>query len=150
MQLFLPLFPKEATMISPEVGVYTHDGIVQYIHGGLPIFAHGESDLNYFKFIICNLLERKLCRKTDIAKCFKVSPDFVYAAHKQYRQYGPDAFFGVDNRQGYAHKIVGEKRIRIQEKLDKGQSVNSIAKEEDVAEGSIRYQIRKGILKKNP
>jgi len=148
MQLLLPLFPKEATLISPEVGVYKKDGIVQYIHGGLPIFAHKESDLNYFKFIICNLLERGLCRKTDIAKCFHVTSDFVYTAHKKYKKFGPDAFFGADNRHGYAHKIIGDKRIRIQAKLDKGQSVNSIAKEEGIAEASIRYQIKQGVLKK--
>lgn len=148
MQLLLPLFPKGTTMISDSVGVYTDDGIVQYIHGGLPIFAHKKDDLNYFRFIICNLLEQGLCRKTDIAKCFHISPDFVYTAHKKFKELGPDAFFGADNRHGYAHKIIGEKRIRIQYKLDKGQSVNSIAKEEGITEASIRYQIKQGILKK--
>ena len=135
-------------MLSDSVGVYTDEGMVQYIHSGLPIFAHMKDDLNYFRFIICNLLEQGLCRKTDIVRCFHVSADFVYAAHKRFKALGPDAFFGVDNRHGYAHKIIGEKRIRIQSKLDKGQSVNSIAKEEGLAEASIRYQIKKGVLKK--
>lgn len=148
MQLLLPLFPKGATMISESVGIFNDDGIVQYIHGGLPIYAHKESDLNHFKYIISNLIEQGICRKTDIAKCFGVTPDFVYAAHKKFKQFGPDAFFGADNRHGYAHKIIGEIKVRIQSKLDKGQSVNSIAKEEKISEASIRYQIKKGALKK--
>ena len=45
-------------------------------------------------------------------------------------------------------KITGERRIRIQHKLDKGQSVNSIAKEEGVQESAIRYGIKQGYLKK--
>jgi transposase-like protein len=34
--------------------------------------------------------------------------------------------------------------MRIQSKLDKGKSVNSIAKEEGVAESAIRYGLKQG------
>jgi hypothetical protein len=54
----------------------------------------------------------------------------------------------LDGRKGTAHKITGACRLRIQAKLDKGQSVNSIAKEEGVAESGIRYNITQGYLKK--
>ena len=47
-----------------------------------------------------------------------------------------------------AHKIIGERKLRIQSKLDKGQSVNSIAKEEGIRESAIRYSIKQGYLKK--
>ena len=47
-----------------------------------------------------------------------------------------------------ANKIIGAVRDRIQSKLDKGQSVNSIAREESLSEGSIRHQIKIGHLKK--
>lgn len=57
-------------------------------------------------------------------------------------------FFGDDARKGTAHKITGERRLRIQNKLDKGQSVNSIAKQEGVRESAIRYGIKQGYLKK--
>ena len=43
---------------------------------------------------------------------------------------------------------MGECRERIQLKLDKFQSVYSIAKEEGVRESAIRYQISLGYLKK--
>jgi hypothetical protein len=38
--------------------------------------------------------------------------------------------------------------MRIQSKLDKGKSVNSIAKEEGVAESAIRYGLKQGYKKK--
>jgi DNA-binding CsgD family transcriptional regulator len=39
---------------------------------------------------------------------------------------------------------------RIQAKLNQGQSSYSIAKEEGISEGSIRYAINLGRLKKSP
>jgi len=44
--------------------------------------------------------------------------------------------------------MTPEMILRIQEKLDKGQSVNSISKQENIAESAIRYAIGKGKLKK--
>lgn len=137
-------------MISDCLGVYEADDLIQYIANGLPVYAHSKNDLNAFRYIVSNFIERGLCRKVDVARCFHVSEDFVYKAHKKYRDEGEDGFFGKDGRQGYAHKIIGEKKERIQKKLDQGQSVNSIAKEEGIRESAIRYQIKQGNLKKNP
>jgi hypothetical protein len=69
--------------------------------------------------------------------------------HKKFVEKGAEAFFGDDARRGHAHKLVGEKRQRIQNKLDKGQSVNSIAKEEGIRESAIRYAVKVGHLKKS-
>lgn len=135
-------------MISDCLGVYEKDDIIQYIANGLPIYAHPKDDLNAFRYITSNFIEMGLCRKAEVARCFHVSEDFVYKAHKKFKEQGEDGFFGKDARRGYAHKIVGEKKERIQQKLDKGQSVNSIAKEEGIRESAIRYQIGQGNLKK--
>lgn len=136
-------------MISDCLGVYEDDGLIQYIANGLPVYAHPKDDLNAFRYITSNFIEMRLCRKVEVARCFDVTEDFVYKAHKQFKEKGEDAFFGKDGRRGYAHKIRGERKERIQQKLDKGQSVNSIATEEGVRESAIRYQIKQGNLKKS-
>lgn len=148
MQLRLPLFPVGTKMISDCLGVYEEDGLVQYIANGLPVYAHSIEDLNAFRYITSNFIEMGLCRKAEIQRCFHVTENFVYRAHKKFVEEGEEAFFGKDKRHGYAHKIVGEKKARIQEKLYKGQSVNSIAKEEGIRESAIRYHLGKGRLKK--
>lgn len=151
MQLILPIYPKGTKMISSCVGVYEKDGIIQYIVNGLPVYSHGKEDLNAFRFITSNFISHGLCRKVDIERCFGVSEDCVSRSFKKFKEQGEEGFFGPDKRMGgKAHKIVGEKRIRIQQKLEKGQSVLSIAKEEGVRESAIRYQINKGYLKKSP
>ncbi len=148
MQLQLPIFPRDAQLINDHVGVYKKDGLVQYIVNGMPIYSHGEDDINAFRFITSNFIHQGLCRKVDIERFFNVSEDSVYRYHKKFNEQGEQGFFGDDARKGKAIKIKGEKRIRIQKKLDKGQSVNSIAKEEGIGESAIRYAVKQGYLKK--
>lgn len=136
-------------MIGESLGVYQKDGLVQYIAGGLPIYAHAIDDHQAFRFITSNFIDQRLCRKVDIQRCFGVSEDSVTRSYKKFKEQGEAGFFGPENRHGSCHKIIGERRKRIQQMLDKGQSVNSIAKKESVAEGSIRYAIKKGYLKKS-
>ncbi|NJK94893.1 MAG: hypothetical protein HC905_08240 [Bacteroidales bacterium] len=148
MQLHLPIYPRETRLINDHVGVYQKDGIVQYIINGMPVYSHSEEDINAFRFITSNFIEQGLCRKVDIERFFNVSEDSVYRYHKKFREQAEQGFFGDDARQGKAHKITGERRQRIQDKLDKSQSVNSIAKEEGVRESAMRYAIKQGYLKK--
>lgn len=148
MQLQFPFFPADARLINEHLGVYEKEGIVQYIVNGLPVYSHSKEDINAFRFITSNFIHHGLCRKVDIERFFSVSEDSVSRAYKKYKEQGEEGFFGDDARHGHAHKILGDKRIRIQKKLDKGQSVNSIAKGEGVVESAIRYAIKKGYLKK--
>ena len=138
-------------MVSSCLGVYEKEGLVQYIANGLPVYAHSAVDHNSFRYITSNFIEQGLCRKSEVERCFGVTPDSITRWHKKFINEGADGFFGHDARQGgKAHKIIGEKKHRIQSKLDKGQSVNSIAKEEGLRESAIRYAINVGHLKKKP
>ena len=149
MQLHLPLFPKETTFISDCLGVYEKEGLVQYILNGLPAYSHPVHDYNSFRFITSNFIAQGNCLKSEVERCFQVSPESVTKWHKKFVASGGDAFFGNDARKGgKAHKIIGDVRLRIQSKLDTGQSVNSIAKEEGLRESAIRYAIGAGHLKK--
>lgn len=148
MQLQLPIFPAECKMISSTAGVYESDGIVQYIVNGLPVYAHGKEDLQAFRFFTSNLIEQGLCKQSEVVRCFGISEDSVGRYLRMFRKEGEEAFFSPENRQGHCHKIRGEVVERIQRKMDNGQSVNSIAKQEKITEGAIRYAIKRGYFKK--
>ncbi len=148
MQLSLPLFPGEAKLINDRLGVYERDGLVQYLINGLPVYCHDKNDYHAFRFITSNFIHQGLCRKVEIERFFGVSESSVQVAYKKFVEKGEAGFFGSDARHGKAHKIVGDKKSSIQAKLDKGQSVNSIAKEEGLRESAIRYAIAQGYLKK--
>ena len=130
MQLKLPLFPSGTTLISECPGVYEKDELVQYIVNGLPVYAHRGDDLKAFRYITSNFIHQGLCCKTEVERCFHISEDSVQRAYKMFVEKGEAGFFGDDARKGTAYKITGDCRLRIQAKLDKGQSVNSIAKQE--------------------
>jgi transposase len=148
MQLQLPFFPKEATLVSQVLGVYERDGIVQYIVNGLPVYCHEADNMSSFRFITSNFIARKLCRKADVERCFGVSESSVQRWYNVYLREGERGFFGTDGRKGIPTKMVDSRLQRIQTKIDQGQSVNSIAAAEGVAEATIRYWKQKGYLKK--
>ncbi len=114
----------------------------------MPVYAHPKYDLKAFRYITSNFIHQGLCRKTEVERCFHVSEDSVQRAYRKFVEKGESGFFGDDARKGTAYKITGDCRLRIQTKLDKGQSVNSIAKQEGVRESAIRYGIKQGYLKK--
>ncbi len=148
MQIFTPIFPVEAKYISSTVAVKVSDGMVHYVGNGMPLYVHGVEELGAFRHIICLLVEQGLCKRVEIVRCFGISDDFVGKALRVYRDHGSEALF-LPPKKRSANKLFGKKLERIQSKLDKGQSVNSIANEEGVREGSIRYQIKIGHLKKS-
>jgi len=147
MQLFAPVFPKEAKSISSYVAVKEFKGMVHYIANGMPIFVHKSEELSAFRHIICMLIEQGLCKRKEVVYGFGITEDFVGKALRIYRKEGAEALYQSQKKRS-ANKIHGATLERIQSKLNKGQSVNSIAKEESLSEGSIRHQVKMGRLKK--
>ena len=149
-QLLLPIFPFGTRMITLTLGVQEHDGSVYYLHSGVPIFSHLSGDLTKFRWVTSNLILQGLCDNCDICETFHVSTDSVRRWKKKLSEEGDSAFFKEESRQGRSHKLLPHVLDRIQGKLDQGQSAYSIAKEEKISEGSIRYAVGLGRLKKNP
>lgn len=148
MQLFLPIFPKEATFINSCIGVYKKDEMVTYILNGLPVYTHHKESLQSFKYITSNFIKQGLCKQFEIVRTFHVSPDFVRRNYKIFKEEGEAAFFGKDKRHGYSHKLTPVVIERLQDYLDDGKSNSMAARQEGISEGAIRYAIKKGRLKK--
>jgi hypothetical protein len=64
------------------------------------------------------------------------------------REEGEAGFFKPESRHGHLYRMLPDMMERVQKKLDAGQSNYSIAKEEGLSEGSIRYGLKQGYLKK--
>ena len=135
-------------MITLTLGVREENGTVYYLHSGVPIFSHASSDINMFRYITSNLILQGLCKNQDIVDAFHVSSDSVSRWKKKLSEGGEKVFFKTESRHGRSHKLLPDVLDRIQSKLDDGESANAIAKAEGISEGSIRYAITKGRLKK--
>ena len=86
VQILLPLFPAEATLINSTIGVQQREGVVYYFNGSMPIFRHGIRDLDSFRYITSQLVVTKVCRQMEIVKCFGVSLVSVKRWAKRYRE----------------------------------------------------------------
>jgi len=147
-QLLLPIFPNDTKMVNSTLGVRDYKGKVSYFHCGESIYSHESGDLSGFRYITSNLIQQGRCTIQEIADTFHVSFDSVSRWAKQYGEKGESVFFNAELRHGRSHKLLPPVLERIQGKLNTGQSVNSIAKQEGISEGSIRYAISQGRLKK--
>lgn len=150
MQLRLPIFPKEAKLITPSLAVYEQGDEVYYSHSGMPIFTHSANDHNQFSYITSNLIHQGLCRQVDIVNTFHVTIDSVKRNLRKFESKGMSGFVEKDGRRGRSYKMTPERLSRIQRRLDKKEDNSSIARDEGISEGSIRYMIKQGRLKKSP
>ena len=148
MQLSLPIFPTDSKLITASLAVYLRDEEVFYFHSGMPIFTHLHNDHSLFRYITSNLIHQGLCRQIDIINTFHVSSDSVRRYLRKFEKEGMEAFVEKEGRHGRSYKMTPERLSRIQKRLNKGESNNSIAKEEGISEGSIRYMLKQGLLKK--
>lgn len=147
-QKLLPLFPTDTEYLTSTLGVFKTDNSVFYLHSGVPIYSHLEEDLQNFRFITSKFLCQRLCTASDIVRVFHVSTDSVGRYRRQLEQKGEGSFFGPDHRHGHNYKMTEKVQQEAQKLLSEGQSQNSIAKQLGLSEGSIRYWIGKGVLKK--
>jgi len=148
MQLLLPIFPHDVKLINPCLGVFEKEGIIFYLHNGVPIFSHKSEDLKSFRYITSNLIIQGVCHKIEIQKCFGVSYDSVKRSEKKLREKGERAFFTEENRRGSCYKLLPTTLLRMQAYLDAGKNNSEIARLESVSEGAVRYAIKTGKLKK--
>jgi hypothetical protein len=148
-QILLPLFPEETRMLTSNLGVKEIEGTVYYYLSGMPIYSHGVEQRDRFRYCTSNLLVQGLCRNVDIVRVFHVSTDSVRRNKKLLIEKGESAFFTGTKRVRRGHKLTATVLVSIQKKLDENRSVNSIAKGLNISEGSIRYAIKQGRLKKN-
>ena len=86
LQILLPLFPAEATMVNSLIGVQKKDKTVYYFNGSMPIFKHDQSDIDSFRFITSQLIINGVCKQKEIVSCFGVSGISVKRWVKRYKQ----------------------------------------------------------------
>ena len=148
MQLLLPIFPPEVKLITHTFGVFARDGIVNYLHCGVPIYSHAAEDLNSFRYITSKFVLQGLCKQVEISRCFGISYDSVKRNTRRLAEQGERVFFASDPRGGQCYKLLPAILDRMQRKLDGGTSNSEIARLEGVTEGAVRYAIKHGKLKK--
>ena len=148
MQMQLPLFPVTTKLINNTLGIFMKDDIVYYLHNGSPIYCHSKADTNSYRYITANLVNTGLCKPSEIAKTLGVNNRNIQRYSKTLKEKGTDWFFNRKDERGQCYKMTEELLEDAQELLDKYYSIADIARLIGVSEGSVRYHIRGGKIKK--
>jgi transposase len=150
MQTQLPIFPSGTGLINSSLGVLLDpEKTVWYLHNGSPIHFHLPDDQDKFRYVTSHLIFMGLCTQTEIERFFHVSPSSIQRYLKIYMDQGAAGFVSGSGRKGgVRYKTTPELVEKIQKLLDRGDSQNSIARKFKISEGTIRYQIQQGVLKK--
>ncbi len=149
MQTQLPIFPSQIKLINSSLGVRRQDDFVYYLHNGSPVFCHHIDDQNNYRYILGNLVTSGLCRCSELADALGVNRRNVERYAQSLRENGSDWFFGRPSQRGRGYKFSEQRLERAQKLLNDEQSVVEVGKELGVSEGAVRYQIKKGRLKKS-
>jgi predicted transcriptional regulator len=144
-QMFLPMFPYEATSINPLLGFSRKDDMVYYFNGMMPIFSHVTTDLNSFRLITSQFVENGVATQKDIVDAFGVSPISVKRYVKIYREEGANGFFKPRKGRGSA-VLTSEVLVKIQGYLNESRSVSSICDEMGLKGDTVNKGIRDGRL----
>jgi biotin operon repressor len=148
MQMQLPIFPNSTVLINSSVGFFKKDNFVYYLHNGSPIHCHEKNDLNYYRYVVANLVVTGLCRPSELSKALGVNSRNIQRYAKSLRELGPNWFFNREENRGKCYKLNEVALQEAQSLIDKFYSVKDVAKLLGVTEGALRYHIKKGNIKK--
>ncbi len=148
MQMQLPIFPSRTKLINNNIGVFEQKGNVYYLHNGLPIYCHDKNDLNTYRYVVANLVKIGICKPIEISYALGVSTRSIQRYARSLQEKGTDWFFNRKDNRGQCYKLKEELLKSVQEQINEGIPVKQIAQGIGVTEGSIRYHLRKGKLKK--
>lgn len=149
-QSVLPFFPSDTTMINANLGFKKVEDTIYYLHQGKPINCHQKDDKKAFELVVATLITNGACKASEMSKAMGIGYKNVYRYCRKLRKEGAEAFFAKRNQQGDCYRFTDELRSQAQRLLDKGFSNYKTAQKTGLSEGTLRYHINRGTLKKTP
>jgi transposase len=145
LQTKLPIFPGGVTNITPDLAFKKENGMITYFNFSMPVFMHGENEINTFRMITSQFCLNGNTTQAQISRAFGVTLISVKRAVSLYRKKGPKGFYEPRNTRGPA--VLTEPVLNeIQKFLDQGDLVRDIAKKMELKSNTIDKAIRAGRL----
>lgn len=146
LQAKFPIFPESVTYITPDLAFKKENGTITYFNFSMPVFMHGENEINTFRMITSQFCVNGNATQAQISRAFGVTLISVKRAVSLYRKKGPKGFYEPRNTRGAA--VLTEPVLNeIQTLLDKGDAVKEIAKNMELKPNTIDKAIRAGRLR---
>ena len=147
-QKLLPLRAESVEPVNNYLAIFRSEEEIVFFNGHCPIFKCSANDTYALRLVQGVLCSCNIVYPAQLARALGVNRSTVCRNKALYEKDGAAALI-VDkaaNRSGY--KLTREKLRIAQRLLDKGVNQSRTAREVGVAESSIRYAIKKGLLVK--
>ena len=145
-QLQLPIFPAGVTEINSQIAVQREAGRRCYIYGRLPVFQHGEDDVDGFRMFTSQMIIHGTVKPKEIVAAFGVPMVTVKRYVKVFRERGAQGFYVSKPRHSSASVLKGEALERARQLLEAGGSVPEVARELKILANTLHKAIRAGRL----
>jgi len=144
-QIMLPIFPPGVTHITPELAFKNEGGMVTYFNATMPVFRHGEKDLQSFKMIVSQFYVMGVAKQAELVRAFGVNELLIKRAVKRYREHGPQGFFTPRKQRGPG-VLTEVVRGQVQDLLDQRKTPGDVSQHLGLKVDTIRKAILEGRL----
>ena len=146
-QLHLPMFPNGVIHITDQLAVMKKDGAVTYFNGHMPVFSHGENDINTFRMITSQFCVNGAAEQSDIIRAFGVTSISVKRSVKTYREKGPKGFYAPRVTRGAA-VLLDPVVAAAEELLADGAGATDVAEKLGLKLNTLQKAIRAGRVRR--
>jgi transposase-like protein len=149
MQRSLAVLPPGAHIVSPHLAVLIEEGRLVAYSAADPIYTCDLDDRDGIRLAAGMFSHLRLAGVSALAEALGVNRETVRRNRDLFAQGGVEAVRSVPRGPRKPYKLTEDARRSAQRSLDQGWSVNRTAKEVGLTEGTLRYQIRQGRLRRD-
>jgi hypothetical protein len=144
-QAQLPFFSEGVTPITADMAFKKENGTLTYFNFSMPIFMHGENEVETFRMITSQFCVNGNATQAEISRAFGVTLISVKRSVKLYRKKGPRGFYEPRKTRGVT--VLTESILQdAQRLLDAGVSSSEIAKRLGLKSNTLNKAIHAGRL----
>lgn len=136
----LPMYPNGVTEIAGHITFKKENNVITYFNYSMPVFHHAEDDIRTFRLVTSELYVQGHVKQADIARAFGVTKVSVKRAVKILQTKGPKGFYESRGTRG-ASVLTAPVLKAVQEELDNGASVATIAEDFGIKKNTLQKAI---------
>jgi len=150
LQPRLPILPPDAQQISPALALSREGGRLTFFNAAGPIYTCEQDDrlgLRVAAAVLCDP-RVSLVKPKPLAEVLGIHRSSIFLYRKRHEREGVSGLEERKRGPRGPHKFKGEVLARARRYLDQGLSNSQVGQRVGVTEGTIRYALRQGRLKR--
>jgi len=142
----LPLLPQDAREINDSLAILDDGEHIVFFNAAGPIYSCRSDDRTGLKLGAVTMIQQGLAGVTAMARALSVHRTTLFRDIRKFEGKGVSGL--VEGRHGpkNPHRLTPKVRRRAQERLDRGDSIRSVAARVGVSDRGLRHAIGRGLL----